>query len=284
MTKLGLSQGLNLTPAAWLAEHPRAEVVRLYRTPTQTLPAWDSATLAPYIAANVDIHLSFKVYDLAAVKAWLSAMPKAWLGTLFLTYAHEPEQQDGGDPTPAVFRARWAELGKALDSHPMRPRIILVPVFTHYRWENAGDGRQYWPTEAAQYIDAVGWDVYSNLSTGYRPPADMLALIRAFSAEVGKPYLIGEWGAFNGGPACADWMADFVSAVRHDGALAAMWWNGGTCDLIANNRQAERGALKALTGTSRAVTEAVHAGYLEGSAAGRNQGLTEAADAIRRLF
>lgn len=243
--QLGWCPG-TLSVAGTLAAYPGTEAVRVFRNLSQTLPSWTGTILAPIVAADATVHLSFKVWDLAAVYSWLTSMPAGV--RLVLTYAHEPEQQTGGDPTPEVFRSRWAELVSTLAPHPKRSQVILAPVYTHYWWErNRGDLR-YWPGEAAYGLDAIGWDIYNESSSSYRDPANMLSLCREFSAQMGKPYLLGEWGAerVTGDPAgtgCADWMRAFVNVARTDGAVTATWFHFGGDDLIATGRTVEEDTL-----------------------------------------
>lgn len=245
-----------LSVDAMFARYPGTEAVRVFRSSTQTLPSWSGTVLGPIVAAGAVPHLSFKIWDLAAVTTWLNSMPSGQ--RLILTYWHEPEQQTSGDPLPAVFRSRWLELVQTLESHPARSRITLAPVFTHYWWEhNTNPAATWWPADAAYGIDAIGFDVYNESSSSYRDPADMLKLCRDMSAQVGKPYLIAEWGAERvstdpGGTGCADWMRSFVQVLHADDALTGTWFHVGGDDIIAQNRVVEEETLAALIAAENA--------------------------------
>ncbi|GAA3750748.1 hypothetical protein [Micromonospora maritima] len=249
-TRLGWCPG-GESIADTLARYPNTQAVRVFRNSSQTLPSWTGTVLGPLVQAGVLIHLSFKLWDVPALVKWLDDMPATV--RLVLTYHHEPEQQDGGDPTPSVFRSRWAQMCNTLATHSARSRILLCPVYTHYWWEhNANPDATWWPAEVASMIDCVGWDIYNESSSSYRAPADMLTLIRNFSAQVNKPYLIGEWGAERvtgdtaTGAGCLAWMQEFVNQVTADGALTATWFHVGGDDLVATGRTQEEQKLREL--------------------------------------
>ncbi|MGC1212617.1 MAG: hypothetical protein WA890_15260, partial [Micromonospora sp.] len=233
-----------------LAAYPGTEAVRVYRNSSQTLPSWTGTVLGPIVSAGAVPHLSFKIWDLAALTSWLNAMPSTQ--RLILTYSHEPEQQTSGDPDPATFKSRWLELVQTLEAHPARSRITLAPVYTHYWWEHhTNPDATWWPADAAYGIDAIGFDVYNESSSTYRDPADMLQLCRDMSAKLGKPYLIAEWGAERvtgdtTGNGCADFMRSFVQVLHADDAVSGTWFHYGGDDLIAQNRTVEQQTLASL--------------------------------------
>jgi len=233
-----------------LAEYPGTTVVRLFRTAGQGLPSWTSGQLGD-VPIGTHIILSWKDWP-ADVEAWLDAMPSARQGTVTLCYHHEPEQQTGGDPTPAAFIDAWEELVAQIASHPRRSWIKLAPIYTRY-WAAQGgnDWHDFWPSSVASGIDAVGWDVYNPGNSSYTSPATLLDIVADVQAETGKPLIIGEWGAerITGdttGSGAVAWMEAFAAELESMGCLAACWFHVGGDDLISESRTAEKTALEDL--------------------------------------
>lgn len=219
--------------ADMLALYPGTQVARIFVGPGKPLPAWDGPVPAPLVAADATVHLSFKTNPVADVVAWVARKPAGVL--LILTFAHEPEQQRDGDPTPEVFHARWGQLVDALAGHPQRPEILLAPVYTRYWWQaNAGDLR--WLLTVP--VDAIGWDVYNN-GVSYRSPDDLLSIPRDIAKRTGLPYLLPELGAVrvpgdDTGAGRQAWMRSMVDAASSDGALTACWFHKDEWELTAD--------------------------------------------------
>ncbi|MGW9196046.1 hypothetical protein [Micromonospora chersina] len=216
-----------------------ARAVRIFVGVGDPLPAWDGPILGPMVGRGVVVHLSFKTNPTAEVLAWAGRKPPGLI--LLLTYAHEPEQQRGGDPTVRQFHTRWGELVPAFDGHPLRDEILLGPVYTRYWWqENAGDLR--WLVNVP--VDFIGWDVYNNGST-YRPPGDLLSIPRQIAARTGVPYLVAELGALRlagdgDGLGRSAWMRAMVAAVDSDGGLTACWYHKDEWDLTGPGSAGEQ--------------------------------------------
>lgn len=275
-TALGWCPGLN-TADFMVKAYPGTTAARIFRSPTQDLPAWDSPTLAPLVAQNIDIHLSVKKYDLAAADQWATAMPATYRGRLLWTIHHEPEQQSGGDPTPAVFKSRWLEFAKRMETHPNRHRMLLGPVFTLYWWEANPGNETYLPVDAMQYLDFIGWDIYnSTWLNKYVAPSTRLELPQKYAEKTGKRITIAEWGceriaADPSGTGAVQWMKDFVTAARAVNAINACWFHKDGCDLIGRGRTVEQETLRQLiagavdyeAGYNRAYTEGYGVGYAD---------------------
>ncbi|MEW2442778.1 hypothetical protein [Micromonospora marina] len=231
MTLIGWCPG-GRTVQEMLDRFEATGTARIFVGAGKVLPAWDGPVLGP-LGDQVLPHVSFKTWNLAALRAWLDQMPTG--RRLILTYAHEPEQgPEVGDPTTEVFHARWAELVVGLADHPARDRVWLVPVYTRYWWQaNAGDLR--WLVTAD--VDAHGWDIYNN-GAAYRSPDDLLSIPRDVAGRTGLPYLVAELGATRvaadrDGTGRRAWMRDMVTAIAADGGLTAAWFHKDEWDLTA---------------------------------------------------
>ena len=294
-TALGWCPGLN-TADFMVKSYPGTTAARIFRGPTQDLPAWDSPVLAPLVAQNIDIHLSFKKYDLAAAEKWALSMPAGYRGRLLWTIHHEPEQQDAGDPTPAVFKSRWLEFAKRMETHPHRHRMLLGPVFTLYWWEQNPGDESFLPVDAMQYLDFIGWDIYNSAWLNkYVDPATRLALPKRYAEKTGKRIAIPEWGTLRidadpTGAGAVQWMQDFIAAARSVDAINACWFHKDGWDLIGRGRGVEQATLQRLiasavdyeAGYVRASVDLTRA-YVEGHDAGYAEARRKAIAAVESI-
>ncbi|MEU4591843.1 peptidoglycan recognition protein family protein [Micromonospora aurantiaca (nom. illeg.)] len=232
------------TVAAMLGLYPRSQAVRVFFEPGKGLPAsaWSDprSPLAqlPAGATVVVSHKDLGVDALAFVTAWLTHRPDV---DLILIAHHEPEQQEGGDPTPTQFRASWTRQRQQVGGHPARAegRLRLAVCYT-LQWIRAGGNwRTWWPEHEADAVDLVLFDWYQYLPGArnpYRPhvyedPAAAIAPMTAIATEVGKPWGVAEADHLritleNGCPVdldpdgelCADWYRRMYAAARAAGS------------------------------------------------------------------
>ncbi|WP_435585826.1 peptidoglycan recognition protein family protein [Micromonospora aurantiaca (nom. illeg.)] len=231
------------TVAAMLALYLQSQAVRVFYEPGKGLPAGDwsdprkpLAQLPPGATVVVS-HKDLGVDALAFVTAWLTHRPDV---DLWLIAHHEPEQQEGGDPTPAQFRASWTRQREQVGAHPARAegRLRLAVCYT-LQWIRAGGNwRTWWPEHEADAVDLVLFDWYQYLPGArnpYRPhayedPAAAIAPMVAIAAEVGKDWGIAEIDHLritttNGCPVdldpdgelCADWYRQMYATARRAG-------------------------------------------------------------------
>lgn len=211
-----------------LADYPTPSVVRLFFAAGKGLPAWDTGPLAE-IPDEVDlIVISVKDWPVD-VAAWLSVMPEKFRGRIVLILDHEPEQQDGGDPTPAEFKAEWAALVAALRDHPRRGDIRLALCFTRAYWRTHPQAfDEFMPVDVLDGIDEIWWDVYDPL--GGESPDSILSIPRQVRFRTGKPYGLAELGIGRRaddptGERCADDIDAVVVEARADGCVAVAWFH-----------------------------------------------------------
>lgn len=239
--------------ASRLRQFPGTKYIRIFRQAGQGLPTW--AQLEP-IPGDVTVHLSVKDRGLP-IGDWLSSRPARWTAPLLFTLDHEPEQQDGGDPTPAEYVDEWAELCDSLADHPRREQIVLTPTFTRYAAE-VGSDRDAWYQDFGRVVelavDAVAFDVYNSGST-YQTSAQMFAWAVGFATQHGLPLYIAEWGrerkGGDDGTVCAQRMRDDVAYLRRQPQAFGIAWfytGGDNLDTGANGgpRTPERQALAEL--------------------------------------
>ncbi|MEU2613910.1 hypothetical protein ABZ570_20335 [Micromonospora sp. NPDC007271] len=221
-----------------LTTYPGTSCVRIFFPPGDGLPAaaWTNPrhrlAQAP---ADADVIVSHKDPDVDAaafVAAWQAT---GRTGRLILVPHHEPEQQTGGDPTPAVFRRSWTRTRTQVGDHPARHdgRLRLAVCWT-LQWirrvdaagRRVNDWRTWWPEHEADAVDLVlgDWYPYDPKArnpfrpAGYEDPAAALAIMVELSRATGKPWGIAEInhprittaGGFPtdldaDGSRCADW-------------------------------------------------------------------------------
>lgn len=232
-----------------LADYPVPSTVRIFIGAGEGLPSWTSGVLAAIPDTVRLIIVSIKDWRVDAA-GWLSQMPEKFRGRIVLCLDHEPEQQDGGDPTPLQFRTEWAELVEALRGHARRSWILLAVVFTRYYWQRQPSAfDQFFPVEVLDGIDAVGWDIYDpDGGLIYETAESMLRTPLAIQARSGKPILIAELGidrdsSDSTGEACVRSMRSMMAECGRLGVLAVCWFHKGVHDLTARGRTAERDAL-----------------------------------------
>ncbi|GAA2708431.1 hypothetical protein ACFY2R_06600 [Micromonospora olivasterospora] len=259
---------------AMLARYPRPRSIRVYSGSGAGLESWSSGALAQ-VPADCAAHYSFKDWSSAtsptAVRDWLSARPVARRQVVdLLTLDHEPEQQNGDDPTPAAYRQEWQELVAALAGHPRRREVWLVPVFTeYYARRTATWWADFGVVSGYAGVDAVGFDIYDAGYERYRTPVERNDFALAQARRVGRPLVVPEWGikrkpTLNSGVAydpngtlCAQAMRDNMTHLRAQPDLPYVeWFYRGDCNLDATLtypsgqtyvRDAERAAFVQLT-------------------------------------
>ncbi|MET9303191.1 hypothetical protein ABZX66_28110 [Micromonospora aurantiaca] len=183
--------------------------VRVFFAPGEGLPAsaWTDATRVGRqrlvdLPAGCTVVVSFKdqhVDRLAFVQAWLKYRPDV---DLWLITHHEPEQQEGGDPTPTQYRASWTRTREQVGDHPARAegRLQLAVCWTLQWIRRGGDWRIWWPDHEADAVDLVLGDWYPytpGAANPYRPPAyeDPAAALKVMvdlAAATGKDWGIAE--------------------------------------------------------------------------------------------
>lgn len=269
MMPTGWSLG-DRTVTDMLGLYPKSQAVRVFYAPGKGLPAsaWSDprsplAQLPPGATAVVS-HKDTDVDALAFVEAWQTHRPDV---DLILIAHHEPEQQEGGDPTRAQFRASWTRQREQVGGHSARAegRLRLAVCWT-LQWIRAGgDWRQWWPEHEADAVDLVLFDWYQYLpgaKNPYRPhvyedPAAAIAPMTAIAAEVGKPWGVAEVDHLritvaNGCPVdldpdgelCADWYRRMYAAAREAGCQVWCHYHARHGDLTG--RLPEQQALREL--------------------------------------
>lgn len=114
-------------------------------------------------------------------------------GPVWITLHHEPENDlDGGDKTPANWRAMQSKFRERLDiAQPTN--IAFAPILQAYTWQ-ARDPDDYWVDDI---WDFFGIDVYTSAgdgaigTPGYRPG---FAAARLYLEDKGLKCAIGEYG------------------------------------------------------------------------------------------
>lgn len=254
-TRFGWCPPGDASVAQMLARFPGTGVVRVFFQPNEHLPAWETSNRLNVIPENVDVFVSFKLWNLADVTTFADSIPDR-SGRVYLSYHHEPEQgPDSGDPPVATWKARWVELVNHLQNHGKRDRLYLVPVFTNY-FQLRNEWRDWFPYDAIHGIDAVAFDVYNKdvppSSTVYNSPTALLAEVRECAEELGLEYLITEiatqrTSSDTTGTGAANWMYGMAEACMLDGNCAGwMWFYFNEANLQAKGRTAEDNMLKSI--------------------------------------
>lgn len=231
-------------PGPQLTKFPGTTFVRLFSS--TGLPSWTSGIL-PMVGADVTLHFSFKTWP-ADVSAWLSARPASRRRPFYLTLDHEPEQQDGGDPTPAQFKQEWRDLIETLDEHPRRNEVLLTPVYTEYAATKGADAATWYADFGAvssyEGVDAVGFDIYNTGYSTYRTPAQMFGFALDHARSHDLPLVVAEWGierkGSDNGTQCARVMRDQAAYAAAQGVRGLAWFyrGGQNLDTRAPERQA----------------------------------------------
>lgn len=215
-----------------LADYPGSEygAIRIFHNPGEGFGRWDTGHLA-HVPPTADLVVSGKDWPVD-VAGWLAAMPKR-TGRTYLCLYHEPEQQTGGDPLPAVYKQHWAELAVALDGHPRRGELGLMPIYTRYYWaRNAGAFDTFFPTAVQSKLAAVGFDCYDQLlkRTVYETPVSLFTVPLAVGARTGLDVAICELGIRRldtdvDGTGCAAALKAHIAYARAQGVLGIMWFH-----------------------------------------------------------
>lgn len=258
--------------------YPHSTAARVYFRPGEGLPAsaWTDPTRVGRQAlvdlpAGCTVIVSFKdqgVDRLAFVEAWQKYRPDV---ALDLITHHEPEQQDGGDPTPVQYRASWTRTREQVGDHPARAagRLRLATCWTLQWIRRGGDWRIWWPDHEAHAVDLLYFDWYPYVGSEpdpwkprfYEDPVSALAVPAGIAAQLGKPWGLAEVDhprilKVNGfsvdldpdGALCAPWYRAMHAAAKAAGcrAWAHFHANSGAAvgDLTA--RPAEQQALRDL--------------------------------------
>lgn len=216
---------------------PKTSVVRVFSDSGFT--PWTSTILAA-IPAGVHLVFSCKAKGLNWAKHFAD-MPERWNGLVDGIWAHEPEQQSGGDPLPADYRAEYKRIGESLAEHPRAKDFMFGPCFTEFRAR--ADGETWWNNFGVvgtfDGVTRLGMDVYNTgypAFANYRTPAHMWEIPFRYADRVGKPISIDEWGVARKndptGTICAPVIkAQFEAFKAHPRARTITWFNRGGCYL-----------------------------------------------------
>lgn len=216
--------------------YPKTSAARVFFREGEGLPptAWTDPTRVGRqrlvdLPQGCTVIVSFKdqLVDRAAfVAAWQAARPDV---RLVLITHHEPEQQEGGDPTRAEYRASWTRTREQVGNHPARAagRLILATCWTLQWIRRGGDWRIWWPDHEAAAVDLVLFDWYPYTPgapnpykpTAYEDPAAALKVPIDIARQLGKAWGLGEIDhprilKVNG----------FAIDLDPDGALCAPWY------------------------------------------------------------
>lgn len=215
-----------------LADYPGSEfgAIRIFHSAGEGFGSWSAGALAK-VPLTADLVVSGKDWP-TDVTGWLTKMP-ARAGRTWLCLYHEPEQQTGGDPTPTVYKQHWAELANALEDHPRRAEIGLMPIYTRYYWQrNAGAYDTFFPTAVLPQLDAVGFDCYDQLlkRTTYETPESLFTVPLAIRARTGLDVAICELGikrldTDTTGNGCAAALEAHIAYARTQNVLGVMWFH-----------------------------------------------------------
>ena len=165
-----------------------------------------------------------------------AAQVRAFGGTVYLTYQHEPE----ADPTlgtGAEFAAAWRRLVRVYrEAGVTNARFVWTVTGHGFIRTDARSARHYWPGQ--DYVDRIGVDVYnfyrcSNPRGRWQSPAAKLAPVLAFAGRhPTKPVVLMEWSSAED-PGRAGrkggWIADLSRLLRrpeYRQVVAVLQWSG----------------------------------------------------------
>jgi hypothetical protein len=241
---------------AQMGKFPGTKFMRLFSS--GGLPSWTGSYLN-LVPADVTIQLSFKTWP-QDVSAWLTSRPANRRTPFYLILDHEPEQQDGGDPTPAQYKQEWQELIAALRGHPRRGEVLLTPTYTEYAATKGSNAARWYPdfgvVSSYEGVDAVGFDIYNTGYNSYRTPEQMFAFALDHARSHELPLVVAEWGIERKGPdasgpnagtQCAQLMRDQAHYLAgQPEARGLAWFYRGGCNL--DTRAPEKQALTDIIG------------------------------------
>ncbi|MEU7170297.1 hypothetical protein ABZ949_02250 [Micromonospora tulbaghiae] len=181
------------------------------------------------LPAGCHLIVSFKdqnVDRLAFVQAWQQHRPDV---TVDLITHHEPEQQEGGDPTPEQYRASWTRTREQLADHPARAegRLRLATCWTLQWIRRGGDWRTWWPGHEADAVDLLLFDWYPFMAGEpnpwkprvYEDPASALKTPIDIARQLGR-----DWGIAEVDHPRILRANGFTVDLDPDGTLAAIWY------------------------------------------------------------
>ncbi|MCZ7440805.1 hypothetical protein O7598_31075 [Micromonospora sp. WMMC241] len=183
--------------------------VRVFFAPGEGLPAsaWTDITRTgrqrlSALPFGCRLVVSFKdaqVDRRPFVEAWLKYRPDV---TVDLITHHEPEQQTGGDPTPAQYRASWTLTRQQLADHPARAegRLRLATCWTLQWIRKGGTWALWWPEHEADAVDLLLFDWYPFMAGEpnpwkprvYEDPAAAMRVPIDIAAQIGRVWGIAE--------------------------------------------------------------------------------------------
>lgn len=225
---------------AVFSRFPQTGVVRFYSA--GGFVPWESPILATIPEGR---HLVYSVKGAGLDWATaLTTMPARWLDRIDFIWQHEPEQQDSGDPTPAVFQSEWQRIGLIAAGHPRAGRFEIGPCFTEFAARRDGETwyQNYGVVGTYTGITRVGFDVYNSgypQFVNYRTPTHMWEVPFAYADQVNKPVSIDEWGLARkndpDGTICAPVLREqFEAFAAHPRARTIAWFDRGGCYLGAS--------------------------------------------------
>lgn len=236
--------------------YPKTNAIRFFSA--TTLVSWSSPLWAAIPDTVKRIAYSTKtIQPTADINAYWSAIPQRFKGKIDWIWAHEPEQQTGGDPTPAVFRSEYQRLGQLRLVHPNKAHFGLGPCFTEYKayHEQASWMADYGVVGAYPGVTRVGFDVYDTgyeqeYPNAYRPGHHMFSGLFAYCDTINQSAADGvlrtacvdEWGVARDdsvdpttGNIAAAALAEQWSWFRQQPRAGSInWFNRGGCYLGDN--------------------------------------------------
>lgn len=182
-----------VTDLNYMLTNFRGDTIRLYSSAGSGLQSWTGALFSALPPSSI-LAYSFKDWPVD-ISTWLFNRPSNWTTPFYLCLDHEPEQQTGGDPTPAVYKQQWQELINALAGHPRRNEVRLCPIFTeYYARRNSTWESDFGVVCGYSGIDAVGFDIYDSGYSSYRSVTERNDFALSIARKYNKPLIIPEWG------------------------------------------------------------------------------------------
>lgn len=243
---------------AIFARFPKVNAVRFFSA--TTFVPWSSALWAAIPDTVRRIAYSTKtIQPTADINAYWNQLPARFRQPggphIDWIWAHEPEQQSGGDPLPATYRAEYQRLGQIRLAHPTQQYWGLGPCFTEYR--ALRDGEAWWNDYGVvgcyPGVTRVGYDIYDTgyeqeFPNGYRTPAHMLSGLFSYRVRVNslatdgviRTANVDEWGIAldldvdsqqAGDDAAAAMVSHWNYFRQHPGAGSMCWFDRGGCFL-----------------------------------------------------
>lgn len=150
---------------------------------------------------------------------------------LYWSYWHEPEDDvEEGRFTAAQWREAFKRLDRLAD-HAHNPRMKTTPILMCYTLKPGSDRDFYDYYPGRDVVDVQGWDCYNRGSDSgqYYTPDFVLRALVAKSAEIGKPWGMGEYGSKlavgDDGTGRAQWLKASATYARNNGALFVTYFD-----------------------------------------------------------